>query len=228
ERLAERPRGVHVPPERPDHLDLPAVERGADAEVVGFLVAALGDPDREVRDRAWAALTLVDWDAVLVWVKETLRSGTDEDAARAAHVAERLMLSQLAPAVMDRGARCAGAAGPVRRRARVLRPRAAVAADGGDGGREAVACGCGAPGLAGGRSRGHRGAPAAPRRPLWEGPGCSFGGPPRRRPSRGARHRPGAPHLGPVAGGAEGGRVRRGVGAGRRARRRAHPRRGRS
>jgi len=107
ERLAERPRGVHVPPERPDHLDLTAVERGADAEVVGFLVAALGDPDREVRDRAWAALTLVDWDAVLVWVKETLRSGTDEDAARAAHVAERLMLSQLAPAVMDRGARTA-------------------------------------------------------------------------------------------------------------------------
>src|SRR5581483_1476815 len=104
ERLAERaPAGA----EGDRHLDLTAVERGADAEVVGFLVGALGDPDREVRDRAWAALTLVDWDAVLGWVKETLRSGTEADAARAAHVAERLMLSQLATAVMERGARTA-------------------------------------------------------------------------------------------------------------------------
>jgi HEAT repeat protein len=90
-----------------DRLDLTAIERGADAEVVGFLVGALGDPDREVRERAWAALTLVDWDAVLVWVKETLRSGSDAEAARAAHVAERLMLSQVASAVIDRGARTA-------------------------------------------------------------------------------------------------------------------------
>ncbi|MEW6058666.1 MAG: HEAT repeat domain-containing protein [Actinomycetota bacterium] len=105
ERLEEAARHPSAGARPPEKLDLVAIERGTDSEAVGFLVGALLDPDREVRDRAWGALTLVDWDAVLGWVREALRIGSDEDAALAAHVAERLMLSQVAVAIMERGAR---------------------------------------------------------------------------------------------------------------------------
>jgi len=107
ERLDDVVRGPTAVARWRETLDLVAIERGTDAEAVGFIVRALLDPDREVRDRAWAALTLVDWEAVLGWVRDALRAGSDDDATLAAHVAERLMLSQISLPIMERGARMA-------------------------------------------------------------------------------------------------------------------------
>jgi HEAT repeat protein len=92
-------------------VDLIAVERSTEADVIGLLVGALRDPDRVVRDRAWAALTVADWQALLGWVREALRAGPAEDASLAAYVAERLMLSQVASAIMDRATRTPAEAG---------------------------------------------------------------------------------------------------------------------
>jgi HEAT repeat protein len=105
ERLADAATGLNAAARWRDTLDVSAMERGTDSEAVRFIVRALLDPDREVRDRAWAALTLADWEAVLGWVREALSTGLDDDAALAAHVAERLMLSQVALLIMRRGAR---------------------------------------------------------------------------------------------------------------------------
>lgn len=102
ERLIQQGLGIA---ERAVTVDLAAVERSTEAEVVGLLVGALSDPDREVRDRAWAALTHVDWEVMLGWVRTRLRDGSDEEASLAAYVAERLMLSQVAAAILDRAAR---------------------------------------------------------------------------------------------------------------------------
>ncbi len=86
-------------------VDVSAPERVTEREVTDALIRSLQDPDPIVRDRAWSALAISDWDTLLDWVRESLRADDDELAALAATVSERLMLSQVAASILERGAR---------------------------------------------------------------------------------------------------------------------------
>lgn len=76
----------------------------AETQMIETLARVLQDPSQSVRDRAWAALAKVNWAVLLAWVRDSLRSGDPQAAAVSAHVAERLMLSQVAPAILARAA----------------------------------------------------------------------------------------------------------------------------
>lgn len=86
-------------------VDVSAPEHVTEREVTDALIRSLQDPDPVVRDRAWSALALSDWETLLDWVRESLRADDDQLAALAATVSERLMLSQVAASILERGAR---------------------------------------------------------------------------------------------------------------------------
>lgn len=68
------------------------------------LAEDLRSPDPAVRDRALAGLGDEGWQPVLKWAREALRGEDDREASLAATVAERLLLRQVAPLLLERAA----------------------------------------------------------------------------------------------------------------------------
>jgi HEAT repeat protein len=73
-------------------------------ELIESLARSLVSPDRATRDRVLGDLGQLSWDRVLAWVRSSLQGADVETASHAARVAERLMLSSVAPGLLQRAA----------------------------------------------------------------------------------------------------------------------------
>lgn len=84
--------------------EAPTAEESDEVRRVDTLAQALQDPDQAVRSQVLGALSEVNRELVVAWVRDSLRSGDERAAVLAARVAETMQLSETAPALLARGA----------------------------------------------------------------------------------------------------------------------------